>query len=102
LFNVASAFPAGFVFRDTDVDRTVNVAALPSGLQQYIEAHQDKNAPRDDIVLMLSQDCLQYIKTRFLGPRAGKDRAEAAVAKDKQAAMMANRLPALTAKPRPI
>ncbi|KAF9941053.1 hypothetical protein BGZ70_006295, partial [Mortierella alpina] len=40
-------------------------------LQRHIEAHQDKTAPRDDIVLMLSQDCLQYIKTRFLSPRAG-------------------------------
>ncbi|KAF9271454.1 hypothetical protein BGZ68_003613, partial [Mortierella alpina] len=70
-FNIANALPAGFIFRDAEVDRTVSVAPLPPGLQQHIHAHQDKTAPRDDIVLLLSQDCLQYIKTRFLSPRAG-------------------------------
>ncbi|KAG0195349.1 hypothetical protein BGX28_001618, partial [Mortierella sp. GBA30] len=71
-FDIRLALPAGFVFRE-NVTYTLNVAPIPSGLQRHLEVHLDKTAGRDDIMLLLSQDHLQYLYTRFLSPRTGGD-----------------------------
>jgi hypothetical protein len=48
------------------------VAPLPTNLQDYLAAFLEQKAGKDDLADFLSQDHLQFLYSRFLGSRKGK------------------------------
>ncbi|KAG0224723.1 hypothetical protein BGX31_007879 [Mortierella sp. GBA43] len=68
-FDIRAILPANFEFRD-DVNPVLNVATLPSNLQEQIADMIELNtAKQDDTYSLLSQHHLQHMHNQFMGPQ---------------------------------
>ena len=67
-FDIRSLFPSNFNFR-AKVEPVLDVSSLPPDLQDRLESGIKKPKSKDDLAHFLSQDHLQFMYARFLGPR---------------------------------
>ncbi|KAF9358967.1 hypothetical protein BGX26_000509 [Mortierella sp. AD094] len=77
-FDITSVLPSGFQFR-SNVLPTINVAPIPTGLQDSLEAvleNRTDDTNDHDLALILSQDFLQYVHTSFLGVRGSGEKSK--------------------------